>query len=157
MYVASKPETCVDESFEDLLLKYKQIQLELECIRNQERSALKPGEDSPHREQEDTPAAGTTPGLPQGAETLQSEQQEMKAFTLRPLRQKLLTPAERDALNAKSTPEAEQKEAGPNEEKKEEVKNEAEKSLVEPPTPNGMVCVRESGLKYTIHSNRLYH
>ncbi|KAF5892701.1 zinc finger C3H1 domain-containing protein, partial [Clarias magur] len=143
MYVTSKSETCVDESFEDLLLKYKQIQLELECIRNQERSALKPCEDPPHREQEDTPTTGMPPGLAQRAEALQSETQEeqeerkaFQAFNLRPLRQKLLTPAERDALNTKTTQEPEQKEAGLNEEKKEEVKKEAEKSLVEPPTPN---------------------
>ncbi|MCJ8734512.1 hypothetical protein PDJAM_G00236510 [Pangasius djambal] len=148
-YVASKPENGVDESFEDLLKKYKQIQLELECIRNQERRALKPSEDSPHREQEDTPTAATpqaTSRPPQETNRPEKreEQEERKAFqafNLRPLRQKLLTPAERDALKTKTTQGVEQKEAGQkevghNEEKNEEVKKEAEKSPVEPMTLN---------------------
>lgn len=144
-YGPSKPENSADESFEDLLLKYKQIQLELECIRNQERKALKPSEDLTHNEQEDTPTAETPPvPSPQGPETNLSEKREeqeerkaFQAFNLRPLRQKLLTPAERDALNTKITQGAEQKEVEHNE----EVKNEMEKSLTEPMTPNGMVCL----------------
>ncbi|MCI4380410.1 hypothetical protein PGIGA_G00239920 [Pangasianodon gigas] len=141
VYVASKPENGVDESFEDLLKKYKQIQLELECIRNQERRALKPSEEA-----EDTPTAETpqaTPPPPQGPETHRPEKREeqeerkaFQAFNLRPLRQKLLTPAERDALKTKSTQGVEQKEAGHNVEKNEEVKKEAEKSPVEPMIPN---------------------
>ncbi|TTJ07845.1 Zinc finger C3H1 domain-containing protein [Bagarius yarrelli] len=111
MYVSSKVENGVDESFEDLLMKYKQIQLELECIRNQERRALKPGEDSPHTQQEDTPTAQT----PQEAESNRQEELEerkaFQAFNLRPLRQKLLTPAERDALNCRSAQGVEPKEA----------------------------------------------
>lgn len=145
MYVAPKSENGMDESFEDLLMKYKQIQLELERIRNQERRALKPSEDSPHREQEDTPTAEVLP--PQGLETNwqekreeQEERRAFQAFNLRPLRQKLLTPAERDALNAKTIQGAEQKEVGHNEEKNEEVKREAENSPVEPATLNGTVC-----------------
>ncbi|XP_077101654.1 zinc finger C3H1 domain-containing protein isoform X1 [Siphateles boraxobius] len=69
----------VDESFEVLLLKYKQIQLELEVIRREERMALK---------EEPEPAAAP-----------QEEKKAFQAFNLKPLRQKLLTPAERDALN----------------------------------------------------------
>ena len=61
----------MEESFEDLLLKYKQIQLELESIRHEEKKALKPSEDSPRREEEAgaaTPApAGTEGTQPQGA------------------------------------------------------------------------------------------
>ncbi|XP_043090423.1 zinc finger C3H1 domain-containing protein isoform X4 [Puntigrus tetrazona] len=83
---ASKAES-VDESFEDLLLKYKQIQLELECIRKEERMALK---------QEPAPA----PEEPVSA--VKEEKRTFQAFNLRPLRQKLLTPAERDALNSRS-------------------------------------------------------
>lgn len=140
-YGAPKPESSVDESFEDLLMKYKQIQLELECIRNQERRALKPSEDSPRNEQEDIPIAETPPTQsPQGAETnlleKREEQEERKAFqafNLRPLRQKLLTPAERDALNTRITQGVEPSETGHNV----EAKNEMEKSLTEPMTLNG--------------------
>ncbi|KAI5085816.1 zinc finger C3H1 domain-containing protein, partial [Silurus meridionalis] len=142
-YISSKPENGMDESFEDLLMKYKQIQLELECIRNQERRALKPSVDSPHREQEDTTTAETPPGLAEGAESdlpeIREELEERKAFqafNLRPLRQKLLTPAERDALNTKTTQGAEQKDGEHNEENNEEVKMEVEKSPVEPTTQN---------------------
>lgn len=140
VYVASKSENGMDESFEDLLMKYKQIQLELECIRNQERRALKPSEDSPHREQEDMPTAEAP--LPQGPEMhrLEEERKAFQAFNLRPLRQKLLTPAERDALNTKTTQGAEHKEAEHSEEKNEEVKREVEKSPVELTTLNGTVC-----------------
>ncbi|XP_060784522.1 zinc finger C3H1 domain-containing protein [Neoarius graeffei] len=136
VYVASKSENGMDESFEDLLMKYKQIQLELECIRNQERRALKPSEDSPHREQEDMPTAEAP--LPQGpdAHRLEEESKAFQAFNLRPLRQKLLTPAERDALNTKTTQGAEHKEAEHSEEKNEEVKREVEKSPVELTTLN---------------------
>ncbi|XP_058253115.1 zinc finger C3H1 domain-containing protein isoform X1 [Hemibagrus wyckioides] len=139
-YISPKVENGMDESFEDLLMKYKQIQLELECIRNQERRALKPSEDSPQREQEDTPAAETL-ATAQGPETNQPEKREeqeerksFQAFNLRPLRQKLLTPAERDALNTKTTQGVEQKEVGHIEEG-EEVRKEAEKSPVQPTTP----------------------
>ncbi|XP_060740866.1 zinc finger C3H1 domain-containing protein [Tachysurus vachellii] len=135
-YISYKVENGMDESFEDLLMKYKQIQLELECIRNQERRALKPGEDSPHGEQEDT-SPSETPPTPQGTEKReeQEERKSFQAFNLRPLRQKLLTPAERDTLNTKTTQGAEQTEVGHNEEKK-EVKKEAEKIPVQPMSPN---------------------
>lgn len=66
-YSSSKAENGVDESFEDLLMKYKQIQLELESIRNEEKKALKPSEDSPHREDE----AGRL--APAGAEGMRPE------------------------------------------------------------------------------------
>ncbi|XP_035859357.1 zinc finger C3H1 domain-containing protein-like isoform X3 [Sander lucioperca] len=53
----SKPDNSVDESFEDLLSKYKQIQLELECIRKEETLALEPkGDQKP-----DPPASVTDP------------------------------------------------------------------------------------------------
>ncbi|XP_065154044.2 zinc finger C3H1 domain-containing protein-like [Paramisgurnus dabryanus] len=96
----SKPET-VDESFEDLLMKYKEIQHELECIRKEERMALK--DDEVALEQR---SVGTEAGPP--AVTLQEPmsgvtEKVFQAFNIRPLRQKLLTPAERDALNASVT------------------------------------------------------
>lgn len=94
MTSAPKAES-VDESFEDLLLKYKQIQLELECIRKEERIALK---------QEEQPAPAPAPE--------EEEKRAFQAFNLRPLRQKLLTPAERDALNSRSAPEAQTADAG---------------------------------------------
>lgn len=85
-----KPEA-TDESFEDLLLKYKQIQLELECIRKEERMALK--------EDEEPPAPATTEEPISAAR--EEEKKAFQAFNLKPLRQKLLTPAERDALNTR--------------------------------------------------------
>ncbi|XP_036423872.1 zinc finger C3H1 domain-containing protein isoform X1 [Colossoma macropomum] len=131
-YTVSKAENGVDESFEDLLLKYKQIQLELESIRNEEKKALKPSEDSPQREEEagagTPPPAGTEGAQPEGATEVSaedasgSEREEKKvfqAFNIRPLRQKLLTPAERDALKPKTAIESENKEP----EKKEEEKS----------------------------------
>lgn len=80
-----------DESFEVLLLKYKQIQLELECIRKEERMALKEDEEPP---------APAVPEEPVSA-AREEEKKAFQAFNLKPLRQKLLTPAERDALNTR--------------------------------------------------------
>ncbi|XP_056307430.1 zinc finger C3H1 domain-containing protein [Danio aesculapii] len=87
----------VDESFEDLLLKYKQIQLELECIRKEERAALEDEEPPVHRA--DGGAA------PQESVEEQQQKKSFQAFNIRPLRQKLLTPAERDALNCRAAQE----------------------------------------------------
>lgn len=98
-----KAET-VDESFEDLLMKYKQIQLELECIRKEERIALKEDEDAL-----DQSPAGTDSGpsdvKPEEPVSAVTEKKVFQAFNIRPLRQKLLTPAERDALNASAVPD----------------------------------------------------
>ncbi|XP_066505019.1 zinc finger C3H1 domain-containing protein isoform X3 [Hoplias malabaricus] len=122
----SKAENGVDESFEDLLMKYKQIQLELESIRDEEKRALKSSEASPHQaeEEEVEKAAGAQTLAPAGTEGPQiqlevtteeagiSEREERKvfqAFNIRPLRQKLLSPAERDALKTKTTNESESK------------------------------------------------
>lgn len=93
-----KAET-MDESFEDLLLKYKQIQLELECIRKEERMALK---------EEDEPAADPVPPPEAPEEPVSAVKEEKKvfqAFNIRPLRQKLLTPTDRDALNSRAAQE----------------------------------------------------
>ncbi|XP_034390023.1 zinc finger C3H1 domain-containing protein-like isoform X2 [Cyclopterus lumpus] len=91
----AKPETSVDESFEDLLSKYKQIQLELECIRKEETMALEPDDTGSI-----TPGPGPGPGpapLGPAAEDSELEKVEEKkvfqAFNIKPLRQKLPPPA----------------------------------------------------------------
>ena len=45
---SSKSENCGEETFEDLLLKYKQIQLELEYINKDEKLALSSKEENVH-------------------------------------------------------------------------------------------------------------
>lgn len=98
-----KAET-VDESFEDLLMKYKQIQLELECIRKEERMALKEDEDT--LDQSPLGTYSNPPDLmPEEPVPAFTEKKVFQSFNLRPLRQKLLTPGERDALNASAGPE----------------------------------------------------
>ncbi|XP_073687526.1 zinc finger C3H1 domain-containing protein isoform X2 [Garra rufa] len=131
---APKAET-TDESFEDLLLKYKQIQLELECIRKEERMALK--------EEDETPPADPVPPPEEPVSTLREEKKVFQAFNLKPLRQKLLTPAERDALNSRSTqevqgPDGDEEEKGGNEEdavKDEESESDLNISAVSDQTP----------------------
>ncbi|KAG9342223.1 hypothetical protein JZ751_016725 [Albula glossodonta] len=115
MYNAAKTENGVDESFEDLLMKYKQIQLELECIRKEERMALDPKGESPPKEMEDAVSVKTE--VVSNTDSIQSkavddppcdekvEKKAFQAFNLKPLRQKLLTPAERDAINMKNAKE----------------------------------------------------
>ncbi|MFT7796706.1 zinc finger C3H1 domain-containing protein [Arapaima gigas] len=123
VYNVAKSENGVDESFEDLLLKYKQIQLELECIRKEEKMALKPKEDSPEKEVESitsviagpmsendsiqaevaaTITAATDQPCPEKV-----EKKVFQAFNLKPLRQKLPTPAERDKMNKKAAKDSE--------------------------------------------------
>ncbi|XP_026883389.2 zinc finger C3H1 domain-containing protein, partial [Electrophorus electricus] len=120
-YLMNKSENGVDESFEELLMKYKQIQLELECIRKEEKKALKPSEGSPQQE-EASPAVSTLEETASRAESVhpevpaqeQEEKKVFQAFNIRPLRQKLLTPAERDALNTRTADEVENKEVEQN-------------------------------------------
>ncbi|XP_013882225.1 zinc finger C3H1 domain-containing protein [Austrofundulus limnaeus] len=103
-----RPETSVDESFEDLLFKYQQIQLELECIRKAETMALEPAA-SPVAE--DPAAAAAAPAetrlAPEldlvGEEQLEKDKKVFQAFNIKPLRQKLPTPAELDELHRKWT------------------------------------------------------
>ncbi|KAL0968611.1 hypothetical protein UPYG_G00269160 [Umbra pygmaea] len=114
--VAAKPENGIDESFEDLLCKYKQIQLELECIRKEENMVLKPKVDSPAQNESDiSTSVPQIEPLPSnnsiskefsseemsGSERME-EKRVFQAFNLKPLRQKLLTPAEIDALKSKT-------------------------------------------------------
>ncbi|XP_051547980.1 zinc finger C3H1 domain-containing protein-like isoform X2 [Myxocyprinus asiaticus] len=92
----------VDESFEDLLLKYKQIQVELECIHKEERMALKDEDTADQRlAGTDNDPLAVTVLEPISAVTEQKK--IFQAFNIKPLRQKLLSPAERDVLNSKST------------------------------------------------------
>ncbi|CAL8296963.1 unnamed protein product [Boreogadus saida] len=111
----AKSENVMDESFEDLLSKYKQIQLELDCIRKQESKALEPS-DSPSRDQpppeilanvtvqrtEAEPASiQSHSAIEEAADPQRTEKKVFQAFNLKPLRQKLLTPLELDALKKK--------------------------------------------------------
>ncbi|TKS72888.1 Zinc finger C3H1 domain-containing protein [Collichthys lucidus] len=105
----SKPETSVDESFEDLLSKYKQIQLELECIRKEETMALEP-KVSPARDPtpDNTASITETKAVPEPAlspeDTAELEMTEKKvfqAFNIKPLRQKLQTAVNLDVLKRK--------------------------------------------------------
>ncbi|CAN9498667.1 unnamed protein product [Ophioblennius macclurei] len=108
----------VDESFEDLLSKYKQIQLELECIRKEENMALAPAAVAPEEEEEEEADPGADPGAdpleaaaatgpesgPENLTTTEMENLEKKvfqAFNIKPLRQKLPTPAQLDLLHRK--------------------------------------------------------
>jgi len=107
---ACKPEPSVDESFEDLLSKYRQIQLELECIRREETEALEPpgGAQTPDHTTSITPSQpepgpgpgpgpGPAPPDPAAEDLLELQKVEEKkvfhAFNIKPLRQKLPTPA----------------------------------------------------------------
>nr|XP_046251308.1 zinc finger C3H1 domain-containing protein-like isoform X2 [Scatophagus argus] len=105
----SKPENSVDESFEDLLSKYKQIQLELECIRKEETKALEP-QVSPARdvtpdntasitETKSVPELAPSPEEPSTLET--AEKKVFQAFNIRPLRQKLPIPMNLDEVKRK--------------------------------------------------------
>lgn len=97
VHSVSKQDNSVDESFEELLFKHKQIQLELECIRKEETMALEP-KVSPSIDQI-LPHAASVPdnksdqdAVPSLEEPLQEDGTEKKvfqAFNIRPLRQRL--------------------------------------------------------------------
>lgn len=94
----------MDESFEDLLFKYKQIQLELECIRKAETMALEPAASPVPDDPTDAAAVetrlGPEPDLV-SEEQLEKDTKVFQAFNIKPLRQKLPTPAELDELHRK--------------------------------------------------------
>lgn len=112
MHSVPKADSSVDESFEDLLSKYKQIQLELECIRKEETKALEPqvtldrvqplvndvagaqesrlAEDAAPSPEEQTPLQHAT------------ERKGFQAFNIKPLRQKLPSGANLDELRRMS-------------------------------------------------------
>lgn len=97
----------MEESFEDLLLKYKQIQLELEYLNKDERLALSSKKEN---EQDDDKTVDTEDQITVEndsitADAIKEVSPEEKnpviafqAFELKPLRQKLPTPAERSRL-----------------------------------------------------------
>lgn len=113
MHSVPKADSSVDESFEDLLSKYKQIQLELECIRKEETMALEPQatvdrvqppvNDAAAAAQENRLAEDAAPSpeeqtpLPPAA-----ERKGFQAFNIKPLRQKLPTGANLDELRRMS-------------------------------------------------------
>lgn len=98
----------MEESFEDLLLKYKQIQLELEYINKDERLALSNKEED--EQQSDDKAADAedqvtvendsikTDAIKEVSPEEKNPVMAFQAFELKPLRQKLPTPAERSRL-----------------------------------------------------------
>ncbi|XP_073183875.1 zinc finger C3H1 domain-containing protein isoform X4 [Lepidochelys kempii] len=104
----SKNENCMEESFEDLLLKYKQIQLELEYINKDEKLALNSREETVHQDDAKTANAEDQIAVENVSitkETIKEVSPEEKnqviafqAFELKPLRQKLSTSAERNRL-----------------------------------------------------------
>ncbi|GCB70448.1 hypothetical protein scyTo_0008580 [Scyliorhinus torazame] len=96
----------MDETFEDLLRKYKEIQLELECLNREEKmSQTTKGENLLEEE------AGVTSGNvnmeansieKNNSQLLSTEKPQVKAFQafeIKPLRQKLRAPAEMDQIN----------------------------------------------------------
>ncbi|KAM3870108.1 zinc finger C3H1 domain-containing protein [Diretmus argenteus] len=162
VHSVAKSENGVDETFEDLLSKYKQIQLELECIRKEETMALEP-KDSPARaEAPETPASilqtkpvseTTSIQSPAAAEEAadpgKAEIKSFQAFNIKPLRQKLLTPAELDALK-----KTEQQDEGEEEDddgekegdevkiKQEAAKNEEKPEIEGEETATKKICTR---------------
>uniref|UniRef100_A0A8C0AVX2 Zinc finger C3H1-type containing n=1 Tax=Buteo japonicus TaxID=224669 RepID=A0A8C0AVX2_9AVES len=105
---SSKNENCVEESFEDLLLKYKQIQLELEYINKDERLALSNREENEQQDDDKTADTEdqitvendsiTTDAIKEVSPEEKNPVIAFQAFELKPLRQKLPTPAERSRL-----------------------------------------------------------
>ncbi|NXN91356.1 ZC3H1 protein, partial [Rhinopomastus cyanomelas] len=105
---SSKNENSVEESFEDLLLKYKQIQLELEYINKDERLALSNKEENKQQDDdktvdpEDQVTVENNSITVDAIKELSPEKKNpvigFQAFELKPLRQKLPTVAERSKL-----------------------------------------------------------
>ncbi|XP_075284057.1 zinc finger C3H1 domain-containing protein isoform X1 [Opisthocomus hoazin] len=105
---SSKNENSVEESFEDLLLKYKQIQLELEYINKDERLALSNREENEQQDDDKTVDTEdqitvendsiTTDAIKDVSPEEKNPVIAFQAFELKPLRQKLPTPAERSRL-----------------------------------------------------------
>lgn len=97
----------MEESFEDLLLKYKQIQLELEYLNKDERLALSNRKEN---EQDDDKTVDTEDQITVENDSITTDAMKevspeeknpviaFQAFELKPLRQKLPTPAERSRL-----------------------------------------------------------
>ncbi|XP_077374052.1 zinc finger C3H1 domain-containing protein isoform X2 [Festucalex cinctus] len=90
------------ESFEDLLAKYKQIQLELECIRKEEAKVQGAGAKGQEAEPEvqrasaECPAQAVAPAQA-SARVPAEDKKSFQAFNIKPLRAKLVTLASLDA------------------------------------------------------------
>ncbi|XP_061495719.1 zinc finger C3H1 domain-containing protein isoform X3 [Rhineura floridana] len=105
---SSKNDNSVEESFEDLLLKYKQIQLELEYINKDEKQALNNKEETAQQGNDETASpedqiSTEDVSITKDAVNEVSPEEKKKvlsfqAFELKPLRQKLPTLAERSKL-----------------------------------------------------------
>ncbi|XP_004700842.1 zinc finger C3H1 domain-containing protein [Echinops telfairi] len=104
---SSKSENCAEETFEDLLLKYKQIQLELECINKDEKLALSSKEENAQEDsktqniQDQTSTDHVSVTKDSSKEVAPEEKTQIKtfqAFELKPLRQKLTLPGDKNRL-----------------------------------------------------------
>ncbi|KAM9854581.1 zinc finger C3H1 domain-containing protein [Aulostomus maculatus] len=134
-HVVVKPES-VDESFEDLLSKYKQIQLELECIRKEESKALEPKAPSPTTgEQQPSDPGGIKEPRVSGeavnkslatAEETPEIKRVFQAFNIKPLRQKLPTPANLNKSGKEEEDAGEEQQQTAAEEMEHRADNEAE-------------------------------
>ncbi|KAH0501954.1 Zinc finger C3H1 domain-containing protein [Microtus ochrogaster] len=104
---SSKNENCGEETFEDLLLKYKQIQLELECINKDEKLALSSKDehvqDDPKALHSEDQTSTDNASITEDAsrEVAPEEKTQVKtfqAFELKPLRQKLTLPGDKNRV-----------------------------------------------------------
>lgn len=104
---SSKSENCGEETFEDLLLKYKQIQLELECINKDEKLALSSKDehvqDDPKALHSEDQTSTDNASITEDAsrEVAPEEKAQVKtfqAFELKPLRQKLILPGDKNRV-----------------------------------------------------------
>lgn len=104
---STKSENCGEETFEDLLLKYKQIQLELECINKDEKLALSSKEENvqedpkPLNSEDQTSTDAVSITKDSSKEVAPEEKTQVKtfqAFELKPLRQKLTLPGDKNRL-----------------------------------------------------------
>ncbi|XP_042323944.1 zinc finger C3H1 domain-containing protein isoform X2 [Sceloporus undulatus] len=105
---SSKNDNSVEETFEDLLLKYKQIQLELEYINKDEKLALNNKEETVQQSTDETAIPEdqimvedisiTKDAVNEGSSEEKSKVVTFQAFELKPLRQKLPTLAERSKV-----------------------------------------------------------
>ncbi|ELW67962.1 Zinc finger C3H1 domain-containing protein [Tupaia chinensis] len=104
---SSKSENCGEETFEDLLLKYKQIQLELECINKDEKLALSSKEENAQDDsktlnfEDQTSTDNISITKDSSKEVAPEEKIQVKhfqAFELKPLRQKLTLPGDKNRL-----------------------------------------------------------
>uniref|UniRef100_A0A671DY82 Zinc finger C3H1-type containing n=1 Tax=Rhinolophus ferrumequinum TaxID=59479 RepID=A0A671DY82_RHIFE len=104
---SSKSENCGEETFEDLLLKYKQIQLELECINKDEKLALSSKEENVQEDpktlnfEDQTSTDNVSITKDSSKEVAPEEKTQVKtfqAFELKPLRQKLTLPGDKNRL-----------------------------------------------------------